>query len=107
MEPTNIKIGSNLEIPLGKIEAFCRKWKIKEFALFGSVLREDFHPDSDIDALVTFEPEGGITFDNRVEMLDELAEIFGRGVDLVEKDAIRNPFRRHEIFTTKEVVYAT
>ena len=75
-------------------------------ALFGSVLREDFRPDSDIDVLVTFEPDGGITFDNRVEMLDELAEIFGRQVDLVEKGTIRNPFRRHEILTTKEVVYA-
>ena len=59
-----------------------------------------------MDVLVSFEPDGGITFDNRVEMLDELAEIFGREVDLVEKDAIRNPFRRHEILTTKEVVYA-
>ncbi len=87
MEPANIKIKSNIEIPLGKIEAFCRKWKIKELALFGSVLREDFRPDSDIDVLVTFEPGGGITFDNRVDMQDELAEIFGREVDLVEKDA--------------------
>jgi uncharacterized protein len=58
-----------------KIEAFCRRWKIKEFALFGSVLREDFGPDSDIDVLVTFEPEGGITFDNRVDMLDEYSHI--------------------------------
>jgi len=106
MEPANIKIKSNLEIPLARIEAFCRKWKIKEFALFGSVLREDFLPDSDIDVLVSFEPGGGITFDNRVEMQDELAEIFGREVDLVEKDAIRNPFRRHNILTTREVVYA-
>lgn len=97
---------SKIHIPLEQIEAFCRRWKIKEFALFGSVLREDFRPDSDIDALVTFDQEGGITFDNRVEMLDELAEIFGRQVDLVEKGAIRNPFRRHEILTTKEVVYA-
>ena len=56
--------------------------------------------------LVSFEPDGGINFDNRVDMLDELAEIFGRQVDLVEKDGIRNPFRRHEILTTKEVVYA-
>ncbi|MDO9531932.1 MAG: nucleotidyltransferase family protein [Deltaproteobacteria bacterium] len=95
-----------INIPLKQIEDFCRRWKIKEFALFGSVLREDFRPDSDIDVLVAFEPDGGITFDNRVEMLDELAEIFGREVDLVEKDAIRNPFRRHEILTTKEVVYA-
>jgi uncharacterized protein len=93
-------------LPLEQIEDFCRRWKIKEFALFGSVLREDFRPDSDIDVLVTFEPDGGITFDNRVEMLDELTEIFGREVDLVEKGTIRNPFRRHDILTTKEVVYA-
>ncbi len=95
-----------INIPMQRIEDFCRRWKIKEFALFGSVLREDFRPNSDLDVLVTFAPGGGITFDNRVKMLDELAEIFGREVDLVEKDAIRNPFRRHEILTTKEVVYA-
>jgi uncharacterized protein len=95
-----------INIPLDRIETFCHKWKIKEFALFGSVLREDFRPDSDIDVLVSFAPDGSITFDNRVEMLDELAEIFGREVDLVEKDMIRNPFRRHDILTTKEVVYA-
>jgi predicted nucleotidyltransferase len=95
-----------INIPKEKIEDFCRRWKIKEFALFGSVLREDFRPDSDVDVLVSFEPDGGITFDNRVEMLDELAEIFGREVDMVEKDAIRNPFRRYDILTTKEVVYA-
>jgi uncharacterized protein len=89
-----------------RIEDFCRRWRIRELALFGSVLREDFRPDSDVDVLVSFEPEGGISFNNRVQMLDELAEIFGREVDLVEKDAIRNPFRRHEILTTKEVVYA-
>ena len=97
---------SQKQIPLRQIEDFCRRWKIQEFALFGSVLREDFRPDSDVDVLVSFEPDGGITFDNRVEMLDELAEIFGREVDLVAKDAIRNPFRRHDILTTKEVVYA-
>ncbi len=95
-----------INIPKDKIEDFCRRWKIKEFALFGSVLRDDFRPDSDLDVLVVFEPDGGITFNNRVEMLDELTEIFGREVDLVEKDAIRNPFRRHEILTTKEIVYA-
>jgi predicted nucleotidyltransferase len=51
-----------IDIPLHKIEALCHKWKIKELALFGSVLQEDFRPDSDIDVLVTFEPDGGITF---------------------------------------------
>jgi uncharacterized protein len=95
-----------IHIPLKQIEDFCRRWKIKEFALFGSVLREDFRADSDIDVLVSFAPDGGITFDNRVEMQDELAEIFGREVDLVEKEGIRNPFRRHEILATKEIVYA-
>ena len=97
---------AKIQIPLKQIEDFCRRWNIKEFALFGSVLREDFRPDSDIDVLVSFAPDGSITFDNRVEMLDELAEIFGREVDMVEKDAIRNPFRRYDILTTKEVVYA-
>jgi len=96
-----------INIPQDKIEAFCRKWKVKEFVLLGSVLREDFRPDSDIDILVAFQPDGGITFDNRVDMQDELAEIFGRVIDLVQKDAIRNPFWRHEIFATKEVVYAS
>ena len=80
-----------INIPKAKIEDFCRRWKIKEFALFGSVLREDFRPDSDIDVLVSFVPDGGITFDNRVEMLDELAEIFGRQVDMVEKEYDSQP----------------
>lgn len=99
-------MGLRINIDQKRIKEFCRRWKIKELALFGSVLREDFRPDSDIDVLVTFEPDGGFTFDNRVEMLEELQEIFGRGVDLVEKDTIRNPFRRYEILTTKEIVYA-
>ena len=95
-----------IRIDRERIAEFCRKWKITEFALFGSVLREDFRPDSDVDVLVAFASGAGITFDNRVEMLDELSAIFGRPVDLVEKNAIRNPFRRHAILTTKEVVYA-
>jgi hypothetical protein len=89
-----------------KIAAFCQKWNIVEFSVFGSVLRDDFRPDSDVDVLVTFGPGGGITFDNRVDMLDELKAIFGREIDLVEKKAISNPFRRHSILTTREVLYA-
>jgi hypothetical protein len=95
-----------VEVPLDRIAAFCRKWGVTEFALFGSVLREDFGPDSDVDVLVTFAPGAGINFDNRVEMLDELQAIFGREVDLVEKGCIRNPFRRHAILTSAEVLYA-
>lgn len=89
-----------------KITAFCKKWNITEFAVFGSVLRDDFRQDSDVDVLVTFGPGGGITFDNRVDMLDELEAIFNRDVDLIEKKSISNPFRRHFILSTKEVLYA-
>ena len=88
-----------------RIAEFCRKWKIVEFSLFGSILREDFGPESDVDALVEFAPGEGVNFDNRVEMRDELAAFFGRELDIIEKGAIRNPFRRHSIISTKEVLY--
>ncbi|HEY8667612.1 MAG TPA: nucleotidyltransferase family protein [Tepidisphaeraceae bacterium] len=97
----------NINVPIQQIEAFCHKWKIKEFSLFGSILRGDFRADSDVDVLVTFAPGGGQTFENFLELRDELSQIFGgREVDLVEKRLLRNPFRRHEILTTREVVYA-
>jgi predicted nucleotidyltransferase len=97
-----------IHLPLKEIEDFCRRWKVKEFALFGSVLREDFRPDSDIDVLVSFEPDGGITFDNRVKMQDELAEILGRKVDLVERRVVEkseNYIRRRHILESLENVY--
>ena len=89
-----------------RIAEFCRKWRITEFALFGSVLRDDFGPDSDVDVLVTFAADAPWSLLDVVSMIDELRTVFGRHVDLVEKGAIRNPFRRHSILTTKEVVYA-
>lgn len=79
---------------------------MQEFSLFGSVLREDFAPTSDIDVLISFLPEAPWSLFDWVEMRDELAELFGRRVDLVEKEALRNPFRRQRILMTKEVVYA-
>jgi predicted nucleotidyltransferase len=89
-----------------KLADFCQRWGITELALFGSALREDFRADSDVDVLATFAPDRDISFDKHMQMLDELAAIFGREVDMVEKANIRNPFRRHHILTTKEVVYA-
>ena len=88
------------------LEAFCRKWKVTELSLFGSVLRADFNPDSDVDVLVTFADDAPWTLLDIVEMIEELRGIFGRDVDLVEKEAIRNPFRRHAILNSYEVVYA-
>ncbi len=98
--------GTGVETPMEKIEGFCRKWKIEEFSFFGSVLREDFRPDSDIDVLVSFRDDAGWDLYDWVDMIQELKSIFGREVDLVEKCALRNPFRRHSIMTTRKVLYA-
>jgi len=97
----------NIEIPKDKIVEFCQQRSITEFALFGSVLRDDFGPDSDIDVLVTFAPEARYSLFDLVTIQDELQSLFGRRVDLVEKAALRNPFRRHAILKSLEVVYAT
>ena len=86
-----------------KIADFCRRWKVTEFALFGSVLREDFGPESDVDVLVTFEPKAPWSTFDLVEMMEELKAIFGRHVDLVEKEGLRNPYRRYEILKTREI----
>jgi hypothetical protein len=85
---------------------FCRRWKIDELSLFGSVLRDDFGPDSDVDVLVSFSPNAPWHLMHLVEMREELEQIFGRDVDLVEKGALRNPFRKHEILTTMQTLYA-
>ena len=95
-----------IEVPMDKIKDFCGKWKIKEFSFFGSVLRQDFHSDSDIDVLVSFEETVSWSLYDIVAMKDELQAIFGRDVDIVEKGAVRNPFRRHSIMTSREVLYA-
>jgi len=95
-----------IDIPKDKIDSFCRKWKIREFSLFGSVLRNDFRSDSDIDILVEFEPNHGWSMYEVVDMEDELKALFGRDVDLVMKGGLKNPFRRREILRTREVLYA-
>lgn len=89
-----------------KLTAFCRKWRVRELALFGSVLRDDFGPDSDVDVLVTFDRDAGWSLWDWPSMMEELQSIFGREIDLVEKDAVRNPFRRRHIMNNHEVVYA-
>ena len=95
-----------IDVPKDQIATFCRKWQIVELALFGSVLRDTFRSDSDIDVLVAFAPDAPWSLYDWVDMIDELKVIFGREIDLVSKDGLRNPFRRHEILTTREVIYA-
>jgi predicted nucleotidyltransferase len=98
-----------LPIPQDKIDEFCRVHRIRELALFGSVLREDFRPDSDLDILVDFDPEAHHGLFSLVRMQSELKEILGRGVDLVERSAVessRNYIRRKAILSSAEAVYA-
>ncbi len=101
-------LNPKIEIPQDKIVGFCRRWRIAEFALFGSVLRDDFRPDSDIDILVTFEPDASWTLFDLVKMQDELREIFGREIDLISRRGLetsRNYLRKNEIITTAEIIY--
>jgi uncharacterized protein len=95
-----------VEIQKEIIQAFCQKWMIQEFALFGSVLRDDFRPDSDIDILVIFSPDAHWGLADLGEMKYELRSIYGRDVDLIEKEGLRNPFRRKEILGTRKVINA-
>lgn len=98
-----------ISIPKQKINEFCLRWKISELALFGSVLREDFNAGSDIDLLVRFFPEARYGLFDMVRMQDELKQVFGREVDLVEWSAIaqsRNYIRRNEILGSLEAIYA-
>lgn len=98
-----------ITIPRKKLAESCRRWKISKLALFGSVLRDDFRPDSDIDLLVSFRPGAKISLFDLVRMQNELKEIFGREVDLVERRAIEkseNYIRRKSILSNTKVIYA-
>jgi len=97
-----------ISIDQTKLATFCEKWKITELSLFGSVLREDFGPDSDVDVLVTFDAKAERTFWDFLDAQTELAEILGRRIDLVEKRAVersRNPIRRRAILSDAQVYY--
>ncbi|MBW2042853.1 MAG: nucleotidyltransferase family protein [Deltaproteobacteria bacterium] len=100
---------ATIEVPREAIAEFCKRWRIVEFSLFGSVLRDDFCPDSDIDVLIEFEKGDTHTLFDLVQMEDELQSIFRRKVDLLTKRAVetsRNYLRRKKILDTAEVTYA-
>ena len=100
-------VQTRIDVSMQQVEQFCRRHGVQELALFGSVLRDDFSPDSDIDVLVTLQPGQTMTLEKYLDMRDELSAMFGgREVDLVQKRLLKNPFRRHEILTTREVLYA-
>jgi len=99
-------MNTNVQLDRSVLAEFCRKWRIRELSIFGSALREDFNANSDLDFLVSFEPGAPLDIDRLLDMKDELEARFGRPVDLVEKEAMRNPWRKHEILKTRQVLYA-
>lgn len=95
---------------MAEITEFCHKWQVTEFALFGSVLREDFNEQSDIDILVSFAPNTPWTILDLVVMEQELEACFHREVDLVEKRVIENssnPIRKANILNSAQVIYSS
>jgi predicted nucleotidyltransferase len=95
-----------IDLPMEEIAAFCRKWRITEFALFGSVLRDDFRPDSDVDVLVTFAADARWGWEI-VDMHDELADILGRKVDILTKRSVErseNYIFRNSVLKEAQVV---
>ena len=96
------------ELDMGAIEAFCRKWRIRELALFGSAVRGALGPDSDIDVLVSFDEEADWSLLDHARMETELSEVLGRPVDLVSRRGIersRNEVRRQAILESAEPIY--
>jgi uncharacterized protein len=98
-----------VQLDMERLTDFCRRWGVSELALFGSVLRDDFRPDSDIDVLVSFSPDARRDLFDLVDMQDELSAMFARKVDLVCREGIErshNFIRRKAILSTAEVLYA-
>lgn len=99
-----------INLPMEKIADFCNRWQVVEFSLFGSVLRDDFRPDSDVDVMVEFAPDAHPTFTILDQMEDHLHQIFDRDIDLITRQGIettRNYLRRQEILSSAQIVYAT
>jgi hypothetical protein len=94
-----------LQITLAEIDEYCQRWKIAELALFGSVVRDDFRADSDVDVLVTFTPDQCRSGSDIIRAQQELEEKFGRVVDLTQKKNLANPFSRAEILRTYQIIY--
>lgn len=101
-------MNARIDIPSDEIGTFCQRWQITRLALFGSVLRDDFGPDSDIDVLVKFDERARPTLFDLSRMEAELKAILGREVDLVSQRGIersRNYLRRKAILESAELVY--
>jgi predicted nucleotidyltransferase len=91
MEP--VKLNPKIKVPEKKIKDFCQQYQVKRLALFGSVFRDDFRPDSDIDILVVFSPSARITFMTLGRIRREPSTMFQRQVDLVPQEGLKPAIR--------------
>lgn len=99
-----------IPLDMEKIKQFCEKWKIVEFSLFGSVLTDDFRPDSDVDVMVEFAEDARPTFFTLTDIEDGLKEMFGHEIDLVTKRSVttsENHLMRRSILSNKRTLYAS
>lgn len=95
-----------ITVPHEELAEICRRYHVRELALFGSVLRDDFGEDSDIDVLVEYEPDVAISLYDHFDFGRELEQLLGRKVDLISKKGL-NPVIRDEVLRDSEIVYAT
>lgn len=98
----------HLDIPAEALRAFCERWRIVEMDLFGSALRDDFGPDSDVDLMVEYAPDAQWTLFDEARMQEELEELLGRSVDLLSRRAVEespNWIRRRAILESAEPLY--
>lgn len=101
----------NLRIPLPmeEIARFCRRWNIARLEVFGSALRDDFRPDSDLDLVATYAPQARWSLLDRMRMKFELEALLGRQVDLLNRRALekaKRPLRAAAILAEAQAVYA-
>lgn len=99
-------MNKSIEAQREQLIALAKRYGLKELAFFGSVLSDRFGPESDIDVLIEFLPNVNASLYDLVNIKDELEALFNREVDIVEKTGLRNPFRRHAILSSYEVIYA-
>ena len=98
-----------IDIPEAQLAAYCEKWRIHKLELFGSVLRDDFGPDSDVDVLATFDSDASLSLFDLVDAEFQLQEIFGRPVDLLDRTSVErseNWIRRRRILESATMIYA-
>jgi predicted nucleotidyltransferase len=96
---------NNIHFNSDKIAFFCKRYGIKQLALFGSILSQNFTNKSDIDIMITFLPQSNCSYFDLLDIKAELEQLTGRKVDVIEKDSITNPYRKKSIFENLRVIY--